>query len=121
MAATQAQAGSYICQSTNGYGADIGKLVHIKVNGKHGLQQGKYLELILFAEPPRFSIQSQSQTAQKDQTVRLLCQPEGDRPIRMEWSLLNGTLLNELLLTRDNHRAVTSASDDDENGAFPFE
>ena len=53
--------------------------------------------------------------------MRLLCQPEGDRPIRMEWSLLNGTLLNELLLTRDNHRAVTSASDDEENGAFPFE
>lgn len=39
----------------------------------------------------------------------------------MEWSLLNGTLINELLLTRDNHRPVTLTSDDEENGAFPFE
>lgn len=77
---------------------------------------------VYLTEPPRFSVQSQSQTAQKDQAVRLLCQPEGDRPIRMEWSLLNGTLLNEMMLNSgDNHRPVTSASDDEEIGTFPFE
>lgn len=53
-------------------------------------------------EPPRFPIPSQSLSAQKDKPVRLFCQAEGDRPIRMEWSLANGTLLNELLLTRDH-------------------
>lgn len=126
MAATQAQAGPFICQSTNGYGADIGKLVHIKVNGmwKKFYTEPNHINFCLlycvFTEPPRFSVQSQSQTAQKDQSVRLLCQPEGDRPIRMEWSLLNGTLLNEMMLnSRDNHRPVTS--DDEESGAFPFE
>ena len=65
----------------------------------------------VFLEPPRFSVQSQSLTAQKDQAVRLVCQPEGDQPIRVEWSLLNGTLLNELLLIRDSG----------ENGPYPFE
>ncbi|KAI2804322.1 hypothetical protein BLOT_003303 [Blomia tropicalis] len=70
-------------------------------------------------EPPRFAVQSQSHTAHKDKPTRLLCQPEGDRPIRMEWTLLNGTMLPELMLTRDNHR--TTVDDDDPNGVFPFE
>lgn len=32
--ATHQQSGQYICQSTNGYGTDIGKLIHLKINGK---------------------------------------------------------------------------------------
>ncbi|KAF7489378.1 Down syndrome cell adhesion molecule-like protein 1 -like protein [Sarcoptes scabiei] len=77
--ATQAQAGPYICQSTNGYGADIGKLIHLKIN-----------------EPPRFQVPSITQSAQKGKPVRLFCPPEGDRPIHMEWFLMNGSLLNDL-------------------------
>lgn len=71
-------------------------------------------------EPPRFSVQSQSQVAHKNKPVHLLCQPDGDRPIRMEWSLLNGTLLNELLLSRDKHR-TSADSDDENNDSFAFE
>lgn len=37
-----------------------------------------------------------TQSAQKGKPVRLFCPPEGDRPIHMEWFLMNGSLLNDL-------------------------
>lgn len=43
--ATQQQSGPYICQSTNGYGSDIGKLIHLKVNGKWKIYFFKKLEI----------------------------------------------------------------------------
>lgn len=98
MSSTQAQSGAYICQSTNGYGADIGKLIQVRVQ-----------------EPPRFAVQSQSQSAQKDVPVKLICQPDGDRPIRMEWTLLNGTLLSEFMLARSHLKS------DDGDDSLPFE
>lgn len=119
MAATQAQAGPYICQSTNGYGSDIGKLIHLKINGKSvngGVTIGSLESNPEILEPPRFSVASQSQSAHKDKPVRLVCQPEGDRPIRMEWSLLNGTLLKEFLLSRDSRRSSSS----DDSAELPF-
>lgn len=63
-------------------------------------------------EPPRFPIPTQSLSAQKDKPARLFCQAEGDRPIRMEWSLSNGTLLNELLLTRDHGGGTRTEAND---------
>ncbi|XP_046915440.2 uncharacterized protein LOC124496027 isoform X3 [Dermatophagoides farinae] len=106
---TQQQSGPYICQSTNGYGSDIGKLIHLKVN-----------------EPPRFTLSTITQSAYKDKPVRLICPPEGDHPIHMEWFLLNGTHLNldsSLDSKRDNqHRGKISLNANDNfNDKYLFE
>uniref|UniRef100_A0A6P6XSJ9 Down syndrome cell adhesion molecule-like protein Dscam2 n=1 Tax=Dermatophagoides pteronyssinus TaxID=6956 RepID=A0A6P6XSJ9_DERPT len=110
--ATHQQSGQYICQSTNGYGTDIGKLIHLKIN-----------------EPPRFQITIQQQSAHKDRPVRLICPPEGDHPIHMEWfQLINDTNRNleSLDSKRDNHgnnnRAKISLNANDNfNDKYLFE
>lgn len=80
-------------------------------------------------EPPRFKVSTLTQSAHKDRPVRLVCPPEGDHPIHMEWFLLNGTILNLDSLDstkRDNHGnnhrgKVSLNANDNTNDKYLFE
>lgn len=77
-------------------------------------------------EPPRFTLSTITQSAYKDKPVRLICPPEGDHPIHMEWFLLNSTHLNldsSLDSKRDNqHRGKISLNANDNfNDKYLFE
>nr|ASU04340.1 Dscam16 [Mesobuthus martensii] len=76
--ADKSEEGYYLCQSNNGFGAGLSKLLFIKVH-----------------EPPRFEIKFKALASKKGDTANLFCQALGDFPIKIKWWRNNKQLEND--------------------------
>ncbi|XP_054712904.1 cell adhesion molecule Dscam2-like [Uloborus diversus] len=88
----ESDAGSYLCQASNGIGAGLSKIITLKV-----------------LVPPRFKDPYLSKTVSERSSVSVLCSAVGDPPISIKW-LKNKTILDIKTFPRFSIRDTTTKS-----------
>ncbi|KAJ8871687.1 hypothetical protein PR048_028014 [Dryococelus australis] len=80
--------GHYVCQANNGIGTALAKTMFLRVNGKCSCHSEIF--------PAHFRTHAVNESGVAGQTAVLVCEAEGDRPLRVSWSA--------------GHRALSPAS-----------